>query len=151
MHNPLQSPRYLTALAYAEQGIPVFPCVVGGKFPATQHSFKDRTTDRASIDRWWLNNDYNVAVVPDDMGCFVIDLDPKNNGLETWHRLICDKIEPTTRTVITPSGGLHLYFLTDIARRPCAGKLGDGIDIRGADSYVLIPPSIVNGREYRVQ
>jgi len=141
------SPRYLTAVAWAEAGIPVFPCVVNGKTPATPHGFKDRTTLRDRIDLYWSNEDFNLAIVPEDLGCFVVDIDNKHNGLELWQNLIHDKFAPPTRTIVTPSGGLHLYFRGSLP--PSAGRCGKGIDIRGRGSYVLIPPSIVSGREYR--
>jgi hypothetical protein len=34
--------------------------------------------------------------------------------------------------------------------RPSAGKLGDGLDIRSEDSYVLLPPSVINGVAYTI-
>lgn len=135
------SPRHRAALAYAADGIPVFPCVVNGKEPATGHGKDDRTTDRARIDAWWLTNDYNVAIVPEDAGWCVVDIDPINDGERTWTQF--EHNTPKTRVVITPSGGRHLYFAGSL--RMSAGKygLGEGIDTRGRDSYVLIPPSYV--------
>jgi hypothetical protein len=139
------SPRHAMALAYADLGIPVFPCVVGGKAPATLHGFKDRTTDLVRINNWWLTNDYNIGVVPDDLGCLVIDIDPKNEGNQTWTQY--ESKCPATRTIITPSGGRHLYFYG--SANPSSGKIGPGLDIRGRNSYVLVPPSCINGAEYR--
>jgi len=139
------SSRFAAALSYAQMGIPVFPCVVGGKEPATAHGFKDRTTDLTQIERWWSQADYNLAIVPEDAGWCVIDIDPKNGGFDTWNKHFSDRV-PQTYTVRTPSGGLHLYFKGSLPGS--AGKLGRGIDTRGRDGYVLVPPSIVNGNEY---
>ena len=54
-----------------------------------------------------------------------------------------------TLTVRTPSGGLHLYY-----RGPSvacsAGKLGDGLDVRGHHGFVLAPGSVVNGGHYTI-
>lgn len=48
--------------------------------------------------------------------------------------------------VETPSGGQHLYYNGSLPGT--AAKLGPGIDTRGRASYVLAPPSIVDGRQY---
>jgi hypothetical protein len=159
-----KSPRYVTALEYARLGIPVFPCWFTfpnglggwrcgcgntdckspGKHPATPNGFKDRTTDVAVINAWWTADDYNLAIVPEDGGWCVVDLDPKNDGINSWNSLPDDK--PPTYTVTTPSGGHHLYYKGSLPGK--AGTLGKGIDTRGRGSYVLVPPSIVNGNAY---
>ena len=144
-----QSPRYLAAVTYAQAGIPVFPCLVGGKKPATKHGFRDRSLDRATIDAWWLTADYNIGIVPEDAGWCVIDIDVKNAGFENWNREWRWKVTDPFQTIVTPSWGLHLYYYGSLP--PSAGKLGPGIDTRGRDSYVLVPPSIINGVEYWVQ
>jgi hypothetical protein len=106
------SPQHAAALAYAAANIAVFPIVPGGKRPATEHGFKDRTTDLERIKAWWSANPaHNVAIVPEDAGWCVIDIDPKSGGNETWARLTAENPTPATRTVLTPSGGRHLYFL----------------------------------------
>ena len=134
------SPRHRAALEYAARGIPVFPCAVNGKRPVTAHGFHDRTTDTVQIERWWGAADYNLAIVPEDAGWCVIDVDPKNGGA-------IPKNLPETHMVRTPSGGLHLYFAGSLP--PSSGRIGPGIDTRGRSSYVLVPPSIINGVEYR--
>src|SRR5215472_17579528 len=83
---------------------------VRGKRPATLHGFKDRTIDEATIIAWWSAADYNVAIVPEDKDWCVIDLDPKNGGVDNWNALYADRGTPPTYTVVTPSGGEHLYF-----------------------------------------
>lgn len=143
----LQSPRYLAAVAYAERGIAIFPCRVGEKRPATLHGLKDRTTDLQKIKDWWTAADYNFAIVPEDSGWCVVDIDPKNNGLIHWEEAARGKMTPPTRTIITPSGGFHLYFIGSL--QSSAGRIAEGVDTRGRGSYVLVPPSVVNGAEYR--
>lgn len=141
------TPRHEMALRLAGAGIPVFPCAPGGKHPATPHGFVDRTRDIEQINRWWSTADYNVAIVPEDMGCGVIDIDPKDGGYETWSELA--KVHagvPATYTVRTPSGGLHLYYKGSLPAS--ARRLGKGVDTRGRNSYVLAPSSVVNGVEY---
>lgn len=135
------SPRLKTALAYAAQGIPVFPCIRGGKEPARGQSYLTATTDPETIRHIWAEDDYNLGVCPETAGWGVVDLD----GAEgmAWEGL---RQTPPTRTVATPSGGLHLYFEGSL---PCSvRKLGPGIDTRGRGSYVLVPPSVVDGKPY---
>lgn len=141
------SPRHETARAYALAGIPVFPCRVGAKEPACYWQ-NERTCDLGQIDQWWAAADYNVGLVPEDAGWCVIDLDGQE-GMDTWnglcHLYSFKGIEPS-RLIHTPSGGQHRYFLGSIP--PSVGKLGAKIDTRGRNSYVLIPPSVVNGKPY---
>src|SRR5215217_4156165 len=46
-----------------------------------------------------------------------------------------------TLTVRTPSGGLHFYFKYAEGITNRTGTLPEGIDIRGAGGYVIVPPS----------
>lgn len=144
------TPRHQAALAYARAGIPIFPCIVNGKQPATNAGFKAATTDIDTIDAWWKRADFNIGLEPARLGWFVVDIDPRHGGNESWEALTSALHDiPTIRTVITPSGGRHLYF----AGRPkinSVSKLGPGLDIRSSGGYVLIPPSAINGVEYRI-
>lgn len=78
----------------------------------------------------------------------VIDLDCHEeaaNGLDSWRELLAANggAMGDTFTVSTPNGGLHLYYRApnDTAVRNSAGKLGPGIDVRGAGGYVVGPNS----------
>ena len=134
------SPRHGAALAYARAGIPVFPCVAGSKRPATPRGFHDATTDEETINGWWSEADYNVAVEPERAGWAVIDIDRP----EVPPKLA--ELAARSHIVRTPRGGWHIYLAGSLP--PTAGKLGSGIDTRGHGSYVLMPPSIVEGRPY---
>ena len=139
------SARHAEALAYAQDGIPVFPCRENGKEPACPHGFLDATTDVNKINspEWWSGHDYNLAIVPDMAGWAVIDLD--RGGQATWDSLCPTPVN--TMSVRTPSTGRHLYFKGKLP--PSTRKLGPGIDTRGYGSYVLVPPSVINGVEYQ--
>lgn len=136
---------------YAAAGIPVFPCIAGGKAPATKNGFKDATTDLEQIDRWWADDpDYNVAIEPEQAGWAVVDLDPPV-GEESWRALAAQHgIPPDTREIRTPRGGRHLVFAGSLPAS--ASKLGEKIDTRGRGSYVLVPPSYIReqGAFYQV-
>jgi hypothetical protein len=136
------------ALALAELGIPVFPCVPDGKVPAFNGSFHDATTDKSTIAEWWSREDYNIGVCPSHCGWTVVDIDP--GGEPEWQKLSEDmgSVE-ATYTVRTPRDGRHYYFL---GQHPSsAGRLAPHIDTRGIGGYVLVPPSTVGGRSYEVE
>jgi hypothetical protein len=128
------------ARAYAEAGIPVFPCEVGGKRPVTVNGFKDATTDLNQIDIWWSEADYNLAFSPGDANIFVVDIDP---GADLS---LLEKF-PLTYTARTPRGGYHLYF--EGSGRTSASKLAPYVDTRGIGGYVLVAPSAVDGKYLR--
>jgi hypothetical protein len=135
----------------------VFPCKENGKEPATENGFHDATTDLARIDRWWSDNpNFNLALCPEDLGWAVIDVEA--GGFEQWQALQRDHDGAAipTYSVVTPRGGRHLYF--DGSIRSTTKRLAKeihkgvgGIDTRGRGGYVLLPPSIVNGRPYTVE
>lgn len=134
------------ALALARQGVPVFPCVPGGKAPATARGFHDATTDETTIRRWFEQEPaLNIAYCPHLRGECVIDIDP--GGEDEWALLELEHgLSPPTKTVRTPRGGQHVYFAGELP--PTQHKLGLHIDTRGVGSYVLVPPSVVGGRAY---
>lgn len=161
-----KSPLHLAAIRYAEAGIPVFPCISDAagrslpdkerKKPATPNGFKDATTDLEQIDSWWSSNPgYNIAFSPQSVGLGVVDLDgPEADA--AWADLVAKHSIPDTREILTPRGGRHIYFqgeLPQTAWVPGAENkraLGVHIDTRGVGSYVLLPPSSVNGKPYKV-
>lgn len=131
------------ARAYAEAGIPVFPCEAGGKKPVTENGFYDATTDLNDIDNWWSkNHDYNLAICPANTNLFVIDIDP-GADLSILQKL------PKTYTVRTPRNGYHLYF--EGTGRSSAGKIAPHIDTRSIGGYVLVPPSTIEGKLYTLE
>jgi hypothetical protein len=155
------------ALCLAARGWHVFPCMIGGKRPALHGNWQDlATTDPAAIRRWWDQAPYNIGVSCGPSGLVVIDLDtpktpvrpgetiPGRTGTHALTALCAAHGEPfphATFSVVTPSGGVHLYFRA--AGQPVkntAGRLGPLIDTRGDGGYVVGPGSRVNGHEYAV-
>jgi Bifunctional DNA primase/polymerase, N-terminal/Primase C terminal 1 (PriCT-1) len=130
------------ALAVARNGKPVFPCKPGGKEPLTRRGHIDATTDPRKIHMWWKRwPNANIAVPTGGRsGVLVVDVDhPASlDALEAKHGQF-----PETRTHSTGSGGTHLIFAypegSDI--RNSAGKLGEGLDVRGEGGYIIVPPS----------
>ena len=152
------------ALAYATGGLSVFPvypirddgrCGCGrdcvrnaGKHPLADlapRGLLDATTDRVTVGQWWaLWPDANVGVrTGHGSGLWVLDVDPDKGGeaaiaaLEAAHGAL-----PPTWAVETGGGGLHLWWRHPGSPVPTsAGKLGQGLDVRGEGGYVVAPPS----------
>lgn len=145
------------ALKYALVfGWPVFPVVPQGKKPATATGFKEATRDPAVISQWWDHNpSYNIGIATgkDSSGFFVIDLDEDEKKGVSGESALAEYISsygPLPETVIsqTPRGGKHLLFTssTDVS---CKAGVLPGVDLRGTGGYIVAPPSVVNGKEYR--
>ena len=141
------SSRHRAARGLAQRGVPVFPCRVGAKEPATPHGYKDETTDLTQIDAWWDEQDYNIGVRPWGLpgGGVAIDCDTYKEGGVS--QPILDMLGET-RTHQSPRGGFQKFFIA--GEQYSNAGLAVNVDVRGANGYVLWPPSVVNGVEYKV-
>jgi hypothetical protein len=145
--------RLTEALALAARGWPVFPCQVGRKVPATPHGYLDATTDPDQITRWFTRHPrWNLAVATGAPGPDVLDVDEHGlagNGFAALDRIrAAGLLNDMSAYVRTPSGGLHAYFAgTD---QHCGHLPAHHLDFRSAGGYVLVPPSIVGGKPYRL-
>ncbi len=128
------------ALAYAAQGMHVFPLAPQGKTPLTAHGLDDATTDLMTIETWWARSpNANVGIRTGDI--VVVDEDELGH-FDTVATEAGWKI-PETRVAKTGKGR-HFYFTQPEGQRVrnTAGKLAPGIDTRGDGGYVVAPPSI---------
>jgi hypothetical protein len=147
----MTSPALRQALACAERGWPVFPCLPGQKIPATRHGHQDATTDKELITAWFGRQPgWNLAIATGAPGPDVLDVDqhgPAGNGYGAFARLrAAGLLQGASAYVRTPSGGLHAYFTGSNQRN---GHLpAQHIDFRAAGGYILAPPSRVSGRPY---
>lgn len=115
-------------------------CDKQGKHPATMHGVKDATKDVTEITSW-LNDGYNIALATGETsGVFVLDVDDEQSltALEAKHGKL-----PQTWTVLTGSGGKHIYFKFDDRCKMLKNsvKFCGNLDIRTTNGYVLLPPS----------
>lgn len=147
-----------TALDYAARGWRVLPIMPGQKRPpmaAWQHA---ATTDPTTIESWWTQlyrgHGVGVATGPES-GIFIVDVDVANGkrGDESLQSLEdAYGALPETATVITASGGTHLYFRYpegQEVRNSASGRLGEWIDVRGIGGQCLAPPTVAaNGTAY---
>jgi len=159
------------ALWYAKRGWAVFPahtikdgaCTCGnpacgspGKHPIGQvvpNGVKQASRFEGSVRAWW--NKYpsaniGIACGKASLGLVVLDIDAGHGGDESLAELEADHGKlPDTPTVITGGGGRHFYFHSDAEVANSAGKLGEGIDLRGEGGYVIAPRSAhISGRTY---
>ena len=161
------------ALSYAAKGYRVFPthsvqngkCTCGqpscsspGKHPIFTGWQEKATTDREQIEIFWRQWPWaNVAIATgriSDVIVLDVDMSATKNGIQSLAALEGRfHTFPKTYTVRTGSGGLHYYFSThgDVFKNS-AGRLGDGLDIRGDGGYVIAPPSLhISGNRYTVE
>jgi putative DNA primase/helicase len=144
-----------SALELARRGRPVLPCAPRDKRPLTTHGLLDATIDPRVISRWFERwPEANVAMrTGRESGLVVLDVDG-DVGAESLRELEREHGElPRTVSVCTPRGGQHFYFahphVSDVPNS--AGRIGTGIDIRGENGFVLVPPSVgANGRRYEI-
>ena len=134
------------ALAYARRGIPVFPCEPGGKRPLTYNGFWDASADPRRIETWWRRwPDANVGVPTGERsGLLVLDVDARGGGPESLAALQrAHGPLPRTARARTGGGGVHFFFGYPVGEevRNSAGRLGEGLDVRGEGGYVVVPPS----------
>jgi len=129
-----------------------------------------RNNDKAAIEKNWSKTEhrdrpaeffkgYNVAVKcgsslnGDAKRLYVLDIDPRNGGSQTYQKWVAEKKQiPDTVTVRTPSGGYHywLYSERELKKTSLKDRNGKvlGVDFQGVGSYVLCPPSAVEGKPY---
>ncbi|MCK6458113.1 MAG: bifunctional DNA primase/polymerase [Phycisphaerae bacterium] len=137
------------ALWYADLGYAVFPCAPGRKQPATEHGLLDATTDQEQIERWWSESPTaNVAIRTD--GLLVVDIDGADNP---WLADEPGKLRELAcaPTSLTPRGGRQHLFRQPPGKRwrNTAGQLAPHVDTRADGGYILVAPSVVDGKCYR--
>lgn len=126
-----------------------------GKHPAINGWNKEATSDIAQISAWWKQApDQNIGVMCRSSGFFVIDIDPRHGGhnsYEKFESLVEGALPPTVeaRTGAYNVGnevlrGRHLFYKCD-AYEDLLGNLNKlglkGIDVKH-NGYVLIAPSV---------
>lgn len=147
------------AIAYAEKhGFSVFPvhsingfgrcscgnnqCQNDGKHPVIKGGFKNATKNIQQIQKWWELHNANIGIATGEpSGCCVIDVDPRNGGLNSFE-IMKPYLGDLSKvpTVKTGGGGFHYYFKNNKNIKSMSGVL-PGIDIKSDGGYVVAPPS----------
>ena len=153
MTTPTDPSMQAAALALAEAGWHVFPCIPRGpkaKAPLTARGHLDASSDPAAIRKWWTRWPEALigAVVPESL--LVLDFDPRNGGTVAALEAVVGPL-PATLTAWSGrgDGGRHLYFLRPYGELSGAG-LPVGVDFK-LHGYCILPPSLhpVSGQAYR--
>ncbi|MDQ0795102.1 bifunctional DNA primase/polymerase [Streptomyces sp. B1I3] len=169
------------ALSAAERGLPVFP-LSATKLPALRsphrdenppvrcrgacglpgHGVHDATTDPAAVRALFAAapraTGYGIACgrPPHRLIGIDLDVDPAygTNSAAALQQLAFQHLFtiPETVTVLTPSGGRHLWLRgpSDVSVPNSAGRLAPGIDVRGAGGYLVGPGSVTTHGRYRL-
>jgi putative DNA primase/helicase len=130
-------------------------CGSPGKHPlmtkwASRGKPKPEHVKKAFTERW---PEANVGLATGSAsGFWVLDVDPKNGGLEALEKLEAEhgsSLVDEAYRVVTPSGGCHFYFaMPDWEMTNSSGRLPRGIDVRGTGGQVVAPPSRGVGGSY---
>ena len=136
-----QALRIAAARAAHAAGIAVMPLCVQSKKPARQGWQMAEFPDSAVTAEWARVANIGFRTGSISKGLVVIDVDP---GAD----ISCLGELPDTVTVltgrtnaVTGQRGMHLYFRTGCALKNSVSKLGDFIDIRAENGYVVTPGS----------
>jgi hypothetical protein len=148
----------------------VFPLARGKKTPGVGDWENAASADPAFVASSWPSWSIGYGIVAGRSGLFLVDCDvPKpdtpppptpdlRNGHDALIRLAkqAGEVLPETFSVVTPSGGLHLYFLAppDVELRNTAYGNGDTaltwcVDTRGGGGYIIGPGTTADGQQYR--
>lgn len=161
------SPLLAAAQRAATAGLHVFPLWPGTKVPTVEGWEDVATCDADRVRDWWTQYPWNIGIATGPSGLLVVDLDvgrgdlapPEwagaQGGRDVLAQLAAAHAQPTpehTLTVLTPSGGRHLYFRQPpgLELRNTAGRLGWRVDTRGHGGYVVGPGSRRGDATYRV-
>ncbi|MBI1302796.1 MAG: hypothetical protein GC172_03280 [Phycisphaera sp.] len=140
---PAPSPREAVLALAVQHGIAPMPLRPRSKLPV-QSGWNQRVFPEAEdMARWTPDGNIGFRCGSISGGLVVVDIDPGADadfvarlGHETVTALT-GRIDPATS-----QRGRHLYFRTAAAIRNSAGKLAQGIDVRGEGGFVVAPTSV---------
>lgn len=142
------------AIAYMRAGFNPMPVASGSKVPVLNAWQERRRASPDEIHGWFDGHPtLNVGLIcgpqPSGLNLYAIDIDPKNGGDASWDRLVAGwGGVPETAWHLTPSGGRHLFFNAPADLVVVNRRLAKGVDTRGPQGQVVVPPSVVGGRSY---
>lgn len=157
------------ALAYAKIGWAIFPvwssdqhgncrcpkgaqCATPGKHPhrLASNGHLDATTDEGAIKHWFAADPYaGIGVACDRSGLVVLDIDPRNGGLETLAQLEKNYGYMASNCVAdTQGGGEHRLFFNSDLNVTYPATLGPGLDIKHR-GYICVEPTVGPNGHYK--
>lgn len=130
-------------------------CPDPGKHPTTPHGFNDASSDPETIaDMFARWPGGNVGLrTGKASGTVIIDVDPRNGGMETLGRLQAEHgYLPPTRLHATGGGGFHyaLRYSQSVVEVP-SRTIGPGVEVKAEGAGVVLPPSNhASGGKYEI-
>lgn len=140
-------PLPVAAGRFAAAGVPVFPCVPGGKRPLIERGFHAATTDVGQVASWWRRWPGANIGVPTGApsGLVVVDVDVHGpaDGPASFARASAAGLVGGREVLVrTPTGGMHAYYPATSGVEQRSWQAGRaGVDFRGDGGYIVVPPS----------
>lgn len=130
-------------------------CASKGKHPKNNEWQKAPRMSGPDIQGAWDNErPPNIGIATgDESGMWVVDIDPKNGGMESMAALVAEHGRlPETWTAKTGSGGYHYGFTMPegISLKNTADRIGKGIDTRANGGQIVAAPSRTDKGVYTV-
>ena len=109
-----------------------------------------------------IKGNYNTGIPTGERNnLLVVDVDIKDDGMIEFKKYLDEHGDINTLTVESPRKGLHYYFnfshaspeikyIIDMYLLTATNYRGKGIDIRANGGYIVAPPSIRDGKAYKV-
>jgi hypothetical protein len=116
-------------------------CPKPGKHPRCRHGIREATSSAPTISAWWSTwPEANVGVATGAL--LVLDVDGDQGTASLQQLQHNHEPLPSTLEATTPRGR-HLYFTSPSQTiGNSAGRLGEGLDVRGNGGYIVAPPSL---------
>jgi hypothetical protein len=143
------------ACKLVSMGFVIFPLMPDTKIPPEDMHWSTMSTLNGTLVREWWDEfpEDNIGINCGESGILVVDLDSTKAAdlLDeiSWDH--DDHLSLKRTAMVTTKRGFHFYF--EMPAQPLgntAGKLGPGIDTRGAGGMVLGPGSVRDGTRYRL-
>ncbi|MFC2122114.1 bifunctional DNA primase/polymerase [Bacteroidota bacterium] len=139
---------------YREQGLSIIPIPEGRKEATiTWKEYQIRLATDGEIERWFGNNQTNLAIICGKISGNLVILDfDDEQGFNNWvdiakAKLGFDNIHAFTPIVQT-GRGFHVYFRT---KELVKSQKFPNVEIKGEGGYVIAPPSIhPGGTQYKL-
>ncbi len=141
-----------TIVAWARRGMHVLPLKPKSKKPIRKGGVHNATTDVKDIKQYFRKHrDANYGIATGKVSnLLVVDIDGAV-GKKSLHKLTTMNGKLPKTVKVKTGKGHHYYFRPgDVPVRNSAGRLGEGIDIRGNGGYVVGPGSVhASGSRYK--
>lgn len=138
------------ALEMLDMGFSVIPVRPNDKRPLPGfmwQQFQQRQATPEEVEEWFKRwPDANLALVTGAIsGIWVLDADGPR-GMD----FIDEQCPPTSVYQRTPGGGVHAIYRLPRGKTVSNGvRVRPELDIRGEGGYIVIAPSVINGKAYR--